>query len=180
MLVFEERGKPEYQRKTSRSKGENQQQTQPTYGVDAGSWTRATLVGGECSHHGATLAPQGSSNCSRQFQFTHGNFNLLTAISIFSRQHSRHFSLCSPPVNFGGRQWPPKVKTQNQKSIFNVDLQNEKWKSQIKSRFTNTYASGQWVDNRRVFWSRKIISFIWPSSGGLLLHSISKWYNPSY
>ena len=39
------------QRKTSRSKGENQQQTQPTYGVDAGIWTRATLVGGERSHH---------------------------------------------------------------------------------------------------------------------------------
>ena len=28
-------------RKTSRSKEENQQQTQPTYGVEAGSWTRA-------------------------------------------------------------------------------------------------------------------------------------------
>ena len=34
-------------RKTSRSKGENQQQTQPTYGVDAWIRTRATLVGGE-------------------------------------------------------------------------------------------------------------------------------------
>ena len=45
------------QRKTSRSKGENQQQTQPTYGVDARIQTRATLVGGECSHHCATLAP---------------------------------------------------------------------------------------------------------------------------
>ena len=37
MLVFEERGKPEYpEKKTSWSKGENQQQTQPTFGVDAG------------------------------------------------------------------------------------------------------------------------------------------------
>ena len=35
MLVFEERGKLEYPEKTSRSKGENQQQTQPTYGVKA-------------------------------------------------------------------------------------------------------------------------------------------------
>ena len=43
--------------KTSRSKGENHQQTQPTYGVDAGSWTLATLVGGERSHHCAILAP---------------------------------------------------------------------------------------------------------------------------
>ena len=34
---FEERGKPEYpKKKTCRSKGENQQQTQPTYGVNAG------------------------------------------------------------------------------------------------------------------------------------------------
>ena len=44
-------------RKTSRSKEENQQQTQPTY--DAGSWnrTRDTLVGGERSHHCALPAP---------------------------------------------------------------------------------------------------------------------------
>ena len=79
------------------------------------------------------------STCSRQFQFAHGNFNLFMvisicsqqfqfshAISIFSRQRSRHFSLRSPPVNFGVRQWPPKVKTQNRKSIFKVDLQSEK------------------------------------------------------
>ena len=45
------------ERKTSRSKGENQQQTQPTYGVNAGIWTRATLVGDERSHHCSTLAP---------------------------------------------------------------------------------------------------------------------------
>ena len=37
VLVFEERGKPEYPEKnlSEQSKGENQQQTQPTYGVDA-------------------------------------------------------------------------------------------------------------------------------------------------
>ena len=44
-------------RKTSWSKEENQQQTQPTYGVDARIRTWATLVGGECSHHCATFAP---------------------------------------------------------------------------------------------------------------------------
>ena len=44
-------------RKTSRSKEENQQQTQPTYGVDARIWARATLVGGECFHYCPTLAP---------------------------------------------------------------------------------------------------------------------------
>ena len=36
MLVFEERGKRSTRRKTSRSKGENRQQTQPTYGINAG------------------------------------------------------------------------------------------------------------------------------------------------
>ena len=34
------------QRKTSRSKDENQQQTQPTYDAESGKRTRATLVGG--------------------------------------------------------------------------------------------------------------------------------------
>ena len=84
------------------------------------------------------------SICSRQFQFTHGNFNLLTAISICSRQFQfthgnfnfltannahgifRFAHHLSTSDNFGGRQWPPKVKTQNQKSIFKVDLQREK------------------------------------------------------
>ena len=45
-------------RKTSRSKGENQQQTQPTYGVDTGIGTRASLVGGERSHHCAIPCSQ--------------------------------------------------------------------------------------------------------------------------
>ena len=31
--------------KSSRSKGEKQQQTQPIYGVDVGIWTQATLMG---------------------------------------------------------------------------------------------------------------------------------------
>ena len=57
MLVFEDRGNRSTRGKTSRSKGEHKQQTQPTYCVDTGIWTRATSEGGECSHHCATLAP---------------------------------------------------------------------------------------------------------------------------
>ena len=53
-------------RKTSRSKGENQQQTQPTYGVDARISTRARLVRGECSHHCATNAPLGFALCTEE------------------------------------------------------------------------------------------------------------------
>ena len=56
MLVLEERGKPEYRRKTSRSRVENQQ-TQPTYDAEPGNRTRATLVGGECSDTAPTLLP---------------------------------------------------------------------------------------------------------------------------
>ena len=33
-----------------------QQLTQPRYGVDTGSRTQATLVGGACSHHFVTLS----------------------------------------------------------------------------------------------------------------------------
>ena len=57
MLVFEERGKLEYPEKNLlEQRSENQQQTQPTYGVNDRIWTCATMVGGECSHQCATLA----------------------------------------------------------------------------------------------------------------------------
>ena len=55
MLVFGERGKPEYPGKTSHSRVMNQQ-TQPTYDDKSGNRTRATLVGGQCSHHCANSA----------------------------------------------------------------------------------------------------------------------------
>ena len=57
MLVLEERGKPEYRRKTSRSRVENQQ-TQPTYDAEPGNRTGATLVGSECSDTAPTLLPE--------------------------------------------------------------------------------------------------------------------------
>ena len=56
MLVFEERGKLEYQQKNL-CKEENQQQTQPTYDARFGNQTRDTMVGGERSHHCAIPAP---------------------------------------------------------------------------------------------------------------------------
>ena len=43
--------------KASRCRVENQQ-TQPTHDVESGNRTRATFVGGECSHHCAIPAPQ--------------------------------------------------------------------------------------------------------------------------
>ena len=44
-------------RKTSRSKDENQQQTQPTYDAKSGNQIQVTLVGGEWSHYCAIPAP---------------------------------------------------------------------------------------------------------------------------
>ena len=56
MLVFAERENWASRRKVPWSRVENQQ-IQPTYDAKSGNPTRATLVGGECSHHCATPAP---------------------------------------------------------------------------------------------------------------------------
>ena len=52
MLVFEENTE-----KTSRCRVENQQ-TQPTHDTESRNRTRATLVGGECTHHCTIPAPR--------------------------------------------------------------------------------------------------------------------------
>ena len=64
MLVFEERGNSN-RRKTSRSRVENKQQTQPTFDAGSGNRTRDTAVGGERSHHCANPAPQFCSRSDR-------------------------------------------------------------------------------------------------------------------
>ena len=53
MLGFEEEGRPEKAEKIldPGSKDDNQQQTQPTYGVDSRNRTRASLVAVEYSPH---------------------------------------------------------------------------------------------------------------------------------
>ena len=61
MLVFEESENRSTRRKTSQCRVENQQ-TQPTYDAESGNPTRATLVGGECSHHSAIPSPQNDKN----------------------------------------------------------------------------------------------------------------------
>ena len=63
MLVFEEIGNPEYRRKMSRSKGENQQQTQPTNDAESGNrtrphWWEASVLTTEPSQ-----LPEGTFNC---------------------------------------------------------------------------------------------------------------------
>jgi len=69
MLIFEEGGKPEDPEKNPRSKGENQQQTQPTYNAGSGkNRTRDALMGGKCSHHCATPAPHSSQVSAKSFR----------------------------------------------------------------------------------------------------------------
>ena len=94
VLVFEERGKPEYPEKTSRSKDENQQQTHPTYDAESGNRTRATLVGGlrgrQILSHCAIPAPPMCPNllqkfqlfCSRLFSLTEGRLRDATISHI--------------------------------------------------------------------------------------------------
>ena len=66
MLVFEERGKPEYLKKTSRGNDENQQQTQPTYDSESGNRPRATLVRGGGGGGGAVLLPLRKANACKR------------------------------------------------------------------------------------------------------------------
>ena len=59
MLVFEEGEKPDYPEKTSQSREEEPTLllVQPTYCVESGNRSRATSLGGECSHHCVIPAP---------------------------------------------------------------------------------------------------------------------------
>ena len=67
VLVFVEGGKPENREKNPhpQSKAENQQQTQPTYDAVSLNRTKATLVGGECSHH-CTIPASGLPLCQNE------------------------------------------------------------------------------------------------------------------
>ena len=60
--IFEERGKPEYQEKNLSEQGQEPTiiiiviKTQPISDAESGNRTRATLVGGKCSHNCAIPA----------------------------------------------------------------------------------------------------------------------------
>ena len=71
--------------KKTRSKDENQQQTQlhPTYDAESGNRSRATLVGEECSHHCAIPTPLGAH---------------FTRVSILVRHKLVPFFSCSKSV----------------------------------------------------------------------------------
>ena len=94
--------------------GENQQQTQPKYGVDAEIQTRATLVGGLCSHHCPTHdrpRPRGD----RWFEFFPPHFPITFIVHSIIRTHGSKPTKKSP-------QWAsgPVVKGEPFLSFFEV------------------------------------------------------------
>ena len=66
VLVFVEGGKSENLEKTPQNTDENQQQTQPTCDAGSGNQTRATAVGGECSHRYTIPAAFSNSSLTEQ------------------------------------------------------------------------------------------------------------------
>ena len=68
MLVFEERGKPEYPKKNLSEQGQEPTTNSAHTDTGTGSRTRATLVGGECSHQCAIPAPQNTLHHLLQYQ----------------------------------------------------------------------------------------------------------------
>ena len=77
-------------RNTSRSKDENQQQTQPTYDAESGNRTRATLVGGECSHPCAIPHSHEKKKCLQKVEQQALNKTRLN-VSYFSQSLSNRF-----------------------------------------------------------------------------------------
>ena len=98
MLVYEERGKPEYPEKNLSEQG----RTQPTYNVDAGIWTWAILVGDECSHP-----------CTHYFAPEHvwiwGKPKKETFIKKIEQQQCAHLCLISQIIIFFGGDYSPQL-----------------------------------------------------------------------
>ena len=81
-------------RKTSRSRVENQQQTQPTYDAGSGNRTRDTLVGGERSHHCANPAPRMSFKIAIVTTFLHAaQVKFHVVFPLFERHQTSRVSL---------------------------------------------------------------------------------------
>ena len=74
-------------RKTSRSRVENQQQTQPTYDAGSGNLTRDTLVGGGRSHHCRHFG----SPINISTRKIHPALGLESSIQVLRKRH--HFSV---------------------------------------------------------------------------------------
>ena len=93
MLVFFcEGGKPENPEKNPRKKRREPTQTQPTDGVGSGNRTRATVVGGECSHHYTVLASPTSTEAKETFLtllFAASRSRLRTLHQISARNHMK-------------------------------------------------------------------------------------------
>ena len=76
------------------NRDENQQQTQPTYDTETGNRTRAILMGGECSHHCAILAPNIKDKKGAKCSFTISSTGFVTTLYLaLNYINSLHFFL---------------------------------------------------------------------------------------
>ena len=93
-------------RKTSGSKDENQQETQPTYDAESGNRTRVTWVGCESSYHCSITVPQAHEWSNSQFTvWTEVSKQALSLQRCYIKQNSTDTNLCRPvlvgePINF--------------------------------------------------------------------------------
>ena len=76
--------------KPSKQRREPSSQTQPTYGVGSGNRTRATLVGGECSHHYAIPASRNNQSeitCPLEAALTNCDSSMFAPFLKFRTPH---------------------------------------------------------------------------------------------
>ena len=93
VLVLVEWGKPENPEKNPRSRDENQQQTQPT--CDVGNRTRATALGGECSHQ--CIIPESPKVVWLvDYKFSDKTLNSLTFLLYWKRNSAYVLDLWQP------------------------------------------------------------------------------------
>ena len=120
------------QRKTSRSKDKNQQQTQPTYDAESGNWTRATMVGRECSHHCAIPAPL---QVARQGLIP---WSLTGQETIFNASHRSHLTFFS-------------------EITYNIIYQDSPYNGEPRIHLGHVHTNVIIVYENRGFWRRKSV-----------------------
>ena len=129
MLVLRRGENWSTQRKSPWSKGENQQQTQPMYGINPGNWTRATLVGGSAL---TTTPPLLPSHIIIQFLKCKIPERVLLTEAIFKRFskvlrqwkcaacHPLQFSLILQTISFPGRIYQNLAKFTKRNEVRNI------------------------------------------------------------
>ena len=159
-------------RKTSRSKGENQQLSQPTYGVNVRIRTQATLVGGGCSHFCATLAPQW-----HEVYWTHHRSKMLQVPFASLKTRSK---LAGAGLTFAKTSWTVTRDTQKNWPLADWHIPSDKkWQMNMHVYVWATWPC-KWINSSAIENQRLIL---WVSES-VLRKSISLhmtlWFCPFF